>query len=114
MYDDETRAWVRNLFARARDDQGPPPDVVPPERRPMDRAELLRLNDQSGWAEVTIPGEVILDADGIPTGVGPSRTETVHRSTTVTTDDLESAGLTPDDVPELVVVEPPRRSRPCE
>lgn len=110
--DDETRAWLRDLFAAARADDGPPADVVPHERRPLDRAELLRLNDLSGWAEVTLPGEIILDADGWPTGAGPTRTEVVHRSTAVTTADLEAAGLRPEDVPELVVINPPTKEAP--
>jgi hypothetical protein len=86
--------------------------VVPHEARRPDRAELLRLNALPEWAEVITPGEVVLDGDGVPIGVGPSTTEVVHRSFTVTRADLEAAGLTPEDVPVLVVIDPPSREAP--
>lgn len=111
--DDETRAWLRRLFD---DRDHPPADVVPARRlTPAERREhYLHLNGIAGtWAEVTIPGEVILDADGWPVGFEAPRTETVHRDAAVTVAELEVVGLTPEDVPNLTVWEPPRGPGQC-
>ena len=107
--DDETREFLAHLFDR---NDSVPEDIVPPT--PMTREErrehLLFMNRIADtYAEITLPGEVILDVDGMPVGVGPARTEWVHRSACVTTADLERAGLTADDVPKLSVVAPYRR-----
>lgn len=109
--DDDAREFVRRLFAT----EAPPEDVVPPtpptpEER---RAHLLAANAAAGWAEVTVPGQVIVDHDGVPIAVEPSRTERVHRGTAVTPAELERAGLVAEDVPNLTVIEDyqPREDR---
>lgn len=108
--DDENRDFVRRLFAT----EAPPADVVPPTPlTPEERREhLLAMNANAGWAEVTIPGQVIVDPDGVPTGVEPSRTETVHRGAAVTRSELERAGLTAQDVPNLTIIDDIPRSNP--
>lgn len=113
--DDETREFLRRLFDSS---DRPPEDVVPHERAtPAEmREHYLRMNAIAGtWVEVTIPGDVILDPDGVPIGVGESRTElTYHGGAVVMRYQLEDVGLTPEDVPNLSILDHPRRSRPCE
>lgn len=98
--------WLRNAIDRA---ESAPPDVVPPTG--LTREDLLRMNDNTGtWTEVHTPGEVICDADGIPIGMTAGETNTVYfGGATVTPAQLEAVGLTPDDVPNLDVVDPPKR-----
>lgn len=103
---DDTRAFLRRLFTEARE-VTIPADVVPyPELTRAERREhLLTLNECADtWTEVTLPGEVVLDVDGIPIGVSAPRTECVYRAGSVITErDLERAGLTADDVPKLTI-----------
>lgn len=81
----------------------PPPDVVPPQ--PLTREEILRMNDVVGTVQpVSQPGEFDEDADGFPLSVGPSSTAPEFiGALPVYADQLDAAGLTPDDVPNLIV-----------
>lgn len=105
--DDETREFLTHLFEAA---DSVPEDVVPPTQLTRDerREHLLLMNRIADtYAEITIPGEVILDIDGLPVGVEAARTETVMRGgAVISTRDLELAGLTAEDVPNLCVVAP--------
>lgn len=90
-----------------------PRDVVPPTG--MTRESLKRQNDAVN-TEVTIttPGEVILDNDGIPNGVGPSTTTTGALGGIVITDtDQRRLGITEhelaNDFPNVRVVTIPKR-----
>lgn len=108
---DEIREWWRRLLDTS---DAPPPDVVPPapaSREEM-RAHFLRINDAAGtWVPITTPGEVILDPDGFPIGVEPSRVENhYHGGAEVMLHQLEDVGLTPEDVPNLTVWDHPPRS----
>lgn len=58
-------------------DSDAPKDVVP--RRDPDPAVIERLRKAHGeTVTVTVPGEVILDVDGIPAGVTESTTHAAH------------------------------------
>ena len=83
----------------------PPKDVVPPA--PLTREQLLRVNDAVGTAvHVSEPGEVLTDTDGVPIGVGPTVTSSATLgSWPVYRDQLDAAGLTPDDVPNLTIID---------
>lgn len=111
--DDETRAFLRHLFDRS--DDTPPQDVVPTGKAtPAEmREHYLHMNEIAGtWVKITIPGEVLLDPDGMPIGVGPSRVENAyHGGAGVMRYQLEDVGLTPKDVPKLHIIDAPRRLR---
>lgn len=111
--DDETREWLRLLFNSSND--APPPDIVQQPRATPDemREHYLRLNEVAGtWVPFTTEGKVILDVDGDPIGVEPTRVENAyHGGAAVTRRQIEDGGLTPKDVPRLVVVDAPRRKR---
>ena len=81
----------------------PPADVVPGEG--LTRADLLRMNSTVGKPVTgTVPGEVMLDLDGIPNAVEPARKVTsIFGGAQVTRAQLAAAGLTPHDVPNLHV-----------
>lgn len=101
---DETRALWDELTRRS----SVPADIVP--GRGLTRDDLLAQDAAAGtWAEVTIPGEVVLSPEtGLPIGFGEPTTETVYRGgSMVTHTQLAAAGLTPDDVPNLTVIDPP-------
>lgn len=102
--DDEMREFVRNLFDST---DSPPRDIVPGSGPTRD--DYLRWNDMADTiVEVTVPGEVLLDADGIPNGMTPATTQTVYAAgVVVSTAELERCGLTHDDVPNLRVLDPP-------
>lgn len=107
MTDDDMNAWrteVREMFARARE---VPRDVVPGPGPTRD--DLVRWNATVGQVVTgTIPGRLIEDVDGMPLGVEPSREITsIFGGASVTTAQLDAAGLTPDDVPNLDVIDPP-------
>jgi hypothetical protein len=101
---DDAREFVRNLFSTA---DSPPRDIVPGSG--PTREDYLRWNDMADTiVEVTVPGEVICDADGIPNGMTPATTQTVYAAAVVvSTVDLAKVGLTPGDVPKLRVLDPP-------
>ncbi len=106
--DDEMLDWLRQAFDRADN----PPHEYAGETIGLTREDLLAQNEAAGtWAEVTIPGKVDFDVDGVPSGVGPSTTEAVYRGPTVVTrSQLAALDLTPEDVPNLVVMDdPPER-----
>ena len=111
--DDETRDFLRHLFDKA---EAVPSDVVPVTKAtPAEmRAHYLHMNEIAGtWVEFTTPGEVILDPDGMPIGVGESRTELAyHGGVVVTRAELEATGLTPEDVPNVRIWEPRGRAEP--
>lgn len=100
--DDETRAFLRGLFE---DRDEIPRDVVPGSG--PTREDLLRQNEiAETWQEVTTPGEMTVDVDGLPTGFGPPTTEHVYvGSSVITRSQLKGAGLTEKDVPNLTVIE---------
>lgn len=106
MMDDETRAFLRHLF----DEQDPVPRDIVPGTGP-DRETLLRQNEMVGtWNEVTTPGDVLLDPEGVPIGVGPPTTERVFfGGLVITAAELARVGLTPAHVPNLTVTDRPKR-----
>lgn len=83
----------------------PPQDVVP--RKGPFADTLRRLNDAIGQQiEQREPGELMEDIDGNPLAVGMSQ----HRvatlgAVTVTAAEVEAAGLTPADLPNLEIIE---------
>lgn len=78
----------------------PPEDIVP---RGLTREALERLNDLTG-TEVTYtePGEVITDPDGLPIGVGPSRTTSATvAAPVITRAEADRLGITPEEFPNI-------------
>ncbi|HEY7053684.1 MAG TPA: hypothetical protein VH496_16345 [Mycobacterium sp.] len=102
--DDQAREFVRHLFSTA---DSPPRDVVPGSG--PTREDYLRWNETADTiVEVTLPGEVLLDSDGVPNGMTPATTQTVYAAAVVvSTAELAKVGLSPDDVPNLRVLDPP-------
>lgn len=111
--DDQARELLRALF---RSTDTPPPDVVPPQRRESTAESYRRMNEAVGKVVTgTEPGEVLLDADGVPIGVGPTRqVRSIFGGAAVTVDQLARVGLTPQDVPNLTIINPPtpRQEKP--
>ena len=107
-YDEQMRDYVRRLFGDA---DRPPADVVPGEG--PTRADYLRWNGATGKPSTgTRPGEVLLDPDGIPIGVGPSTEQTViFGGVAVTRSELARVDLTPEDVPNLHLLPEPNNER---
>ncbi|WP_226438617.1 hypothetical protein [Rhodococcus yananensis] len=102
--DDNTRTWLRDLFG------DPPRDDT---RGPgLDRETILRQNDMAGKVvHVTIPGQLVEDADGNPIGMTPNLTESSYFGVCMTLRNLAEAGLTPDDVPNIRIVDEPRKGQ---
>ncbi len=107
--DDETRAFLRRLFA---DTDVVPADVVPGTGATRD--DYLRWDAAVDTVtEVTRHGDPILDADGIPAAMPAPTTERVQfGGVAVTAAELARVGLTPEDVPRLHIIDPPTRSNP--
>ena len=84
-----------------------------PRRSPRDvvaftqptRKQILEWNAMVGTAmPVSQPGDFKVDSDGTPLSVGPSSTAPeLIGALPVYADQLTAAGLTPDDVPNLIV-----------
>ena len=88
-------------------DHRPPRDVIPPP--PPSREDILRWNAAMAAGttmNISEPGEILTDPDGVPIGVGPSSTtrETIG-CMPVYRDQLAAAGLTEDDVPNLTIID---------
>lgn len=83
-----------------------PRDVVP--RPGVTREVLERLCSTAGQSvEVHIPGDVLLDADGIPAGVGPGRTESaVLMAPCITRAEAVELGIGDGDLDGLRIVDP--------
>jgi hypothetical protein len=82
-----------------------PRDVVPPT--PPSREQILRCNEAVGSVmPVSEPGEMDADSEGIPIGVGhTSTTQEFIGALFFYRDQLDAAGLTDDDVPNLTVID---------
>src|SRR5699024_5272452 len=94
----EERALVRSVFAP----DPTPTDVVDREPGPGITLETLRAQDDAAgtWAMITQPGEVILDIDGVPTGVQPGEQVPVERSgPVISAADAQRLGIDPADYP---------------
>lgn len=100
---DDERQFVRDLFNT---DNLPPADIVPGSG--PTREDYLHWNDSVGTGtQVLQPGEPVLDVDGIPTAMPPAEVVGVYfGGAVVTRAELERVGLTPDDVPNLKVIDP--------
>lgn len=75
-----------------------PRDIV---RGPgLTREALKRMNDMTGTVvDYTTPGEVLLDMDGMPNGVGPSTTSRSYfGGVAITPRDVERLGLTDEEL----------------
>lgn len=88
-----------------------PPDLVP--RRGLTAEALDALASGTGPADVDIsePGAVVLDVDGIPTGVAAARrTRATLAAVVITRHDLDQLGVSIDDAarrwPRLTVIDP--------
>lgn len=81
-----------------------PRDVVDPTG--LTGRTILALDAAAGQpVTVTEPGE-LLDSDDGPLGVGPATTGTFHMGRpTIAAADLEAAGLSPSDVPNLNIID---------
>lgn len=81
--------------------ESPPPDVVP--RRGLTLETLAALDRMAGrTVTVTEPGEILLDPDGIPCGVGASTTTSALMARAcVSRAELESLGGNPADYPNI-------------
>jgi WhiB family redox-sensing transcriptional regulator len=105
--DEETREFVQRLFAGG--DPGPPADIVDRgAARGLTRETLLRQNELVGWRVVDRPGEILVDPDGLPVGVGQSERILTYATTAVTSSRLAALGLKPADVPNLTVMDDPQ------
>lgn len=83
-----------------------PADVIP--RRPgPSRDAILAMNAAMGApVDLEHPGEVMVDLDGIPVAVEPSRRErAVFAGATLTRADLDRVGLVPADVPNIRTID---------
>lgn len=82
-----------------------PEDIVP--RAGLDRETILKLNTIAlQHATYHVPGELLEDVDGLPLGVGPSTTEPVTIARPVITrTELENAGLTEEEIPNIRIRE---------
>lgn len=105
MNDDEAREFARALFAPT----PVPADLVPRSEPTQEerREHLLSLNRAADSERMmTTPGEVLEDVDGNPIGMTAPTTELVFiGAATITPDDLERAGLTEEDVPNLNITD---------
>jgi hypothetical protein len=84
----------------------PPDDRLPSDLIPakgLTLAALSALNVMAGKAvTVTEPGDVVLDVDGFPIGVGPTTTSTATLAApTISRAELDQLGGNPDDFPNL-------------
>jgi hypothetical protein len=80
-------------------------DIV--ERQPLTREQILKWNLLAGnKVDVTLPGELVEDLDGIPSSVGPSKVTPGATFThlTVTRPELDATGLTPEEIPHVRIV----------
>lgn len=82
-----------------------PRDVVPPAGPSAET--LRRLNNAIGKPiQQKEPGELIEDTDGNPIAVEQSKTHAATLGTvTITAAEVEAAGLTPADLPNLEILE---------
>ncbi|MDQ1247532.1 MAG: hypothetical protein QG597_1902 [Actinomycetota bacterium] len=86
-------------------DPPPPPDIV--ARRGID-ADTLRLLDaaQGQQVQIHIPGEVVVDVDGIPIAVEPSTvTAGSLAGFTISRAELAATGLTEKEVPSVRIAD---------
>lgn len=74
----------------------------------MNREDYLKQNAQYGF-KAPEP-DLIEDADGMPLAVVPSEAMWNYCTTGVTLAELQRVGLTPEDVPNLVVITPRRKA----
>ena len=90
---------------RMTDNRKAPRDVVAPTQ--PTRKQILEWNAMVGTVlPVSQPGDFRVDADGAPLAVGPSSTAPeLIGALPVYADQLDAAGLTPNDVPNLIVFE---------
>lgn len=104
--DPETRDYLRSVFGSP-----PPRDVV--RGSGLTREAVIHQNDMTGkTVQITIPGHVIEDADGNPIGMTPSETSTgTFGGTCMTLRELEAVGLTPEQVPNIRVIDEPRKDQ---
>lgn len=92
--DDETKQWLRSIFEHGED---VPADIVPGAGLTLEGLRDLNAAAET-YGTVTHPGDVILDADGVPVGVEESTTEEVYRGAAVIhKNDLDRLGLTIED-----------------
>lgn len=82
-----------------------PNDIVP--RRSMNADELRELDAFIGReVEVTMPGEVIADRDGIPAWMTQPTTSSAFLSgATLTAAEVRAAGLTAADIPNITIID---------
>ncbi|CQD20028.1 hypothetical protein BN970_04599 [Mycolicibacterium conceptionense] len=104
---DETREAVRRLFANTAQ---APRDVVPSTgltREDLERQSAAYVRSEQGQPSTgTIPGEILLDPDGMPVGVGPSRTVTASfGGTFITAAQAEQFGIAPDELPGIFIID---------
>ncbi|WP_127783259.1 hypothetical protein [Rhodococcus sp. X156] len=60
---------------------------------------------------VTVPGEVVCDADGLPIAVGPATTMTMFASrVTITRGEADALDVAAGELPHVRIVEPPHRA----
>lgn len=83
-----------------------PRDVVPPTASTRDT--LLRMNAMVGEIVTVLnPGEIVEDVDGFPIGMTENTvTRAPFAGAVVTPAHLASVGLTPQDVPNLTIINP--------
>lgn len=108
MTDDD--AHLDPWLAELRRDPAPR-DVVPGGG--LTREDVLRMNAATGTIrEGTVPGRVLIDVDGIPTAVEPSRTiRSYFGGIGLTRAQLAALDLTPEDVPNVYILNPRKADR---
>lgn len=86
-------------------DPPPPEDVVP--RRGLDADTIQMLDAAQGQQiEITIPGNVLTDPDGVPIGVeAPTVATGSLAGVTIARADLAATGLTPQEVPNVRITD---------
>ncbi|HPY26002.1 MAG TPA: hypothetical protein PLK19_16965 [Mycobacterium sp.] len=86
-------------------DPPPPPDIVP--RAGIDADTLRQLDAAQGQqVQIHIPGEVVVDVDGIPIAVEPPTTTTGSLAgVIVTRAELAATGLTEQEVSRVRIVD---------
>lgn len=85
-----------------------PPDVVSGEG--LTREDLKRMNDMFGkTVELTVPGDVPVDVDGTPLGVGPSRTgPATFGGVAITRTQARELDITEEEFPNVRILEDPK------
>lgn len=113
--EDETRtamaAFVREVFGSG---ERAPSDITHADDTGLTLETLRAQNDAAGsWRLVSVPGEIILDTDGIPAYAAPAEDVPTHIGGPVITQaGADRLGVDPADFPNVTIVPNYRKRKP--